>query len=165
MGLSGARFWAPFWRILGSLWGALGRHFGRKGGPERHPKNDAKNGSARNFGRDPVRPYKPSFLEPRGLQGSLDYHHSSSPGASRDRWIVDCKTKVPATPHRASGTVADLCWHFLDISGPLVKNQVEGPKKQDFNENRSCSPFDSVQDAPSIKFWDLILMISWTSPI
>ena len=72
LGLSGARFWAPFWRVLGSLWGALGRHFGKKGGPERRPKNDAKNESARKLGNDPVRPYKPSVLEPRGLQGSLD---------------------------------------------------------------------------------------------
>ena len=71
--------WDPFWELLGSLWGALGRHFGKKGGPERDRKNDAKNGSGGKSGNDPVRsgndpvrPYKQSFLEPRGLQGSLD---------------------------------------------------------------------------------------------
>ena len=66
LGLAEARFWAPFWRVLGSLWEALGRHFRKKGGPERDRKNDAKNGSASNLGKAPVRPYKPSFLEPSG---------------------------------------------------------------------------------------------------
>ena len=47
----------------------------------------------------------------RGNPGFVPINnHSSSPGASRDRWIVDCKTKAPATPHRASGTVADLLY-------------------------------------------------------
>ena len=61
-----------------------------------------------------------AFLEPSGRS-------SSGLGASRDRWIVDCKIprasgppgivglwkkkldwNSPATPHRASGTVADI---------------------------------------------------------
>ena len=82
LGFSGARFGAPFWRVLVILWRALGRHFGKKGRSERHPKNDAKNRSAEKFDkaregpgdpeRDPIRPYKPSFLEPRNLHGSWD---------------------------------------------------------------------------------------------
>ena len=66
LGLARARFRALFWQVLRSLCGTLRRHFGKKGGPERHPKNDAKNGSASNLERDPVRPYKQSFLEPSG---------------------------------------------------------------------------------------------------
>ena len=34
----------------------------------------------------------------------------------------------------------------------LVKNEIE-VQKTCFDENQSCSPFNSVQDAPSIKFW------------
>ena len=41
---------------------------------EPEPKKHAKKGSAGNLGKDPVRPYKPSFLEPSGSPGSLVGH-------------------------------------------------------------------------------------------
>ena len=117
-------FWTPFWEVLGYLWGALGRHFVKKWGSGRRPKNDAKNRSASNLERDPVRPYKQSFLEPRGF----DFFDSSSPGDSIssilwffesmldyyvDYYYVNYLITMVASLHStscfaSSGTVADV---------------------------------------------------------
>ena len=61
-----------FWGRFGEPWGVT---LGKKGvqkGIQKMMQKTGLRGTPGNLGGDPVRPYKPSFLEPRGLQGSLD---------------------------------------------------------------------------------------------
>ena len=88
--------------ILGGFWGPFGEPWGvtlgKKGVQKGIQKMMQKTGLRVIWGETRFVPIN---------------NHSSSPGASRDRWIVDCKTKAPATPHRASGTVADIVVYYI----------------------------------------------------
>ena len=41
--------------------------------------------------------------------------------------------------------------------GNLNQKKVKVNKKHFFYENQTCSSFDSVHDAPIVKFWELVL--------
>ena len=43
--------------------------------------------------------------------------------------------------------------HMLSIFGKVCQRNIKVHKKTFFNEHHSCSPYNSVQDAQSIKFW------------
>ena len=65
--------------ILGTFWGALGEPLGVKLKKKRHLEMDRKKSLKKELHpmspvetNGPGDPYKASFLEPRGLQGSLD---------------------------------------------------------------------------------------------